>query len=83
MQRRIYIYQPKLNKEIIDLFSMIRPSFIVEHVEDDILTVLDKDYYNEEPFDIESLCYRMVLYYGLFFDRFSIQKLILLIEEIS
>ena len=53
MKRRIYIYQEELNKEIIDLFSMIGSSFVVEQVEDDILTVLDTDYYNEEPLDLE------------------------------
>ncbi len=54
MKRRIYIYQTDLNKEIIDLFSMIGSSFVVEKFEDDILTVIDSDYYNEEPIDLES-----------------------------
>lgn len=54
MQRRIHIYQKELNKEIIDLFSMIGSSFVVEKVVDDVLIVIDKDYYNPEPIDIES-----------------------------
>jgi len=54
MKRRIYIYQENLNNEIIDLFNMIGSSFVVEHFEDDILTILDTDYYNEEPIDLES-----------------------------
>jgi len=54
MKRRIYIYQDKLNKEIVDLFSNIGSSFTVEQVKDDILTVLDTDYYNEEPIDLEA-----------------------------
>lgn len=54
MKRRIYIYQDNLNKEIIDLFSAIGSSFTVEQVKDDVITVLDTDYYNEEPLDLES-----------------------------
>ena len=52
MQRRIHIYQEELNKEIIDLFSMIGSSFVAEKVENDILVVLDKDYYNPEPINL-------------------------------
>ena len=55
MQRRISIYQQELSQEIIDLFGMIGSSFVVEQVKEDIITVLDKDYYNEEPFDLETL----------------------------
>ncbi len=54
MRRRIYIHQNELKSEIIDLFSMIGSSFTVEKVENDILTIIDTDYYNEEPIDIES-----------------------------
>ena len=54
MKRRIHIYQHELRSEIIDLFSTMGSSFVVEKVEDDILTIIDSDYYNEEPFDLES-----------------------------
>ncbi len=54
MKRRISIYQEKMNEEIIDLFSMIGSNFEVEKFENDILTIIDKDYYNPEPIDLES-----------------------------
>ncbi len=55
MKRRIYIHQIELSNEIGNLFSSIGASFIVESIKDDILTVIDTDYYNEEPVDLEAL----------------------------
>jgi len=54
MKRRIYIYQDQISKEIIDLFRSLGSSFSVIDVKDDVLTILDIDYYNPEPFDMET-----------------------------
>lgn len=54
MKRRVYIYQLPLSEEIIGLFSSINENIVVEQVEDTFLTVIDDDYYNEEPIDMVS-----------------------------
>ncbi len=54
MNRRMYIYQKQMSKEIIDLFRVLGSAFSVLDVTDDVLTVLDTDYYNPEPFDMET-----------------------------
>lgn len=54
MKRRVYIYQKNISDDIIDLFNSLGPSFFVESVEDDIITLLDNDYYNPDPVDLES-----------------------------
>ena len=54
MKRRIYIYQTNLNSEIVNLFSLLDSHFNVERVDNNILTIIDTDYYNPEPIDIES-----------------------------
>ncbi len=53
MKRIIHIYQQSLNKEIINLFTMLGSAFNVEKLEDNVLRVIDTDYYNEEPIDLE------------------------------
>lgn len=53
MKRKIYIYQENINKAIVDLFSTLGSSFTVDKLENDILTIIDTDYYNEEPIDLE------------------------------
>lgn len=55
MDRKIYVYQEHLNGEIQELFSNLGENYIVEEINDDILVVLDQDYYNPEPFDFNSL----------------------------
>ena len=55
MQRRIYIYQFELSSEIVDLFSNLGSFFSVEKFEDDILTIIDTDYFNPEPLDFDSI----------------------------
>ena len=65
MKRRIYMYQESLNQEIIDLFNSLGSSFIVEKVEDDILVVIDRDYFNPEPIDFEILRELVVQDFGL------------------
>lgn len=53
MKRKLYIYQENLEVELINLFQSINDNINVETVEDDIITLIDKDYYNEEPIDLE------------------------------
>jgi len=55
MQRRIYIYQFELSSEIVDLFSNLGSFFSVEKFEDDILTIIDTDYFNPEPLDFDAI----------------------------
>lgn len=54
MKRRIYIYQQNISLEIIELFSTLGSHFTIESQEQDVLTILDQDYYNEEPLDFEA-----------------------------
>ncbi len=52
MKRRVYIYQETISDEIIELFNSLGSSFTIESVEDDVITLLDNDYYNPEPIDL-------------------------------
>ncbi|MBN2604551.1 MAG: helix-turn-helix domain-containing protein [Bacilli bacterium] len=54
MKRRIYVYQPNLSTEIIELFSSLGSFFAIENQETDVLTILDTDFYNEDPLDYEA-----------------------------
>ena len=52
MKRRVYIYQKNISPEIAEIFGSFGDNIVVEHVNDDHITVLDNDYYNPEPIDI-------------------------------
>lgn len=51
MKRRIYIYQENMNEELVDLFNTLGDNIIVEEHNNDIITILDMDFYNPEPID--------------------------------
>lgn len=53
MKRRIYVYQDHLNEELELVFSQISDHITIESIEDDVITLFDGDYYNEEPVDLE------------------------------
>ena len=59
MKRKIYIYQKNLSDELILFFEEINNNIKIESIKDDVMTLLDTDYYNEEPLDLES--YHMLL----------------------
>ena len=46
MKRRVYIYQKNISSELIALFNSFGDQITVESVENDLITVLDTDYYN-------------------------------------
>lgn len=52
MKRRVFIYQEFISKEIIELFNSLGSSFKIESVENDVITLIDNDYYNPEPIDL-------------------------------
>ena len=52
MKRRVFIYQKDISEEIIELFSSLGSSFVIESVTEDVLTLIDNDYYNPEPVDL-------------------------------
>lgn len=52
MKRRVYIYQENMSEEIIELFESLGASFVIESVEDDVITLLDTDYFNPEPVNL-------------------------------
>ena len=54
MKRRVYIYQKNVSSELIELFNSFGEQIKVESVEDDIITVLDTDYFNPEPVDLSA-----------------------------
>lgn len=54
MKRRIYVYQSNISLEIIELFSSLGECFAVEGQENNVLTILDTDYYSEEPINFEA-----------------------------
>jgi len=54
MKRLVYIYQKEKNEELVTLFNSLSDNISVENNDDDILTVLDNDYYNPEPIDLVS-----------------------------
>jgi len=64
MKRKIYVYQKNLNEELLLFFKELNNNIKIETFEDDIITLIDKDYYNEEPIDLES-------YYLLLVDDFD------------
>ena len=52
MKRRVFIYQEFISEEIIELFNSLGSSFKIESVENDVITLIDNDYYNPEPIDL-------------------------------
>ena len=52
MKRKVYIYQENISEEIIELFNSLGSSFFIESVDEDIITLIDSDYYNPEPTDL-------------------------------
>jgi len=54
LNRRIYIYQKPLNKELVGLFESINDEIVVETKKADMLILKDQDYYNPEPVDFEA-----------------------------
>lgn len=53
MKRRVYIYQENLNQELVLFFNELSDNIRIESIEDDIITLYDSDYFNEEPIDLE------------------------------
>ena len=54
MKRRVYIYEANFNEELIHVFESIGDNIVIESVKDDVITLLDTDYYNPEPIDLEA-----------------------------
>jgi hypothetical protein len=54
MKRRLYIYQKNISEELVELFENFGDNIVVEEYDNDIITVLDTDYYNPEPIDIDA-----------------------------
>ena len=59
MKRKVYVYQEILNEELILFFKELNNNISIESIKDDVITLIDTDYYNEEPIDLES--YHMLL----------------------
>lgn len=55
MKRAIYIYQANMSPELIAIFEHMNDMVHIEKVEDDVITVVDMDYFNEEPIDFEEI----------------------------
>lgn len=53
MKRRIHIYQQDLVSELRLVFDQLSDHIHVEHQDDNTLILLDEDFYNEEPLDLE------------------------------
>jgi replication initiation and membrane attachment protein DnaB len=54
MKRKVYIYQKDMTDELKLFFEGINENYQIESFENDIITIVDEDYYNEEPVDLES-----------------------------
>ena len=52
MKRRVYIYQRNLSEELVELFNNFGDNYIVEDYNNDVITLLDTDFYNPEPMDL-------------------------------
>ncbi|GEM_PF-870701 len=55
LKRHIYLYQEDISDELPLVFEAINDNIRVDSVTADVMTIVDTDYYNEEPFDIEEL----------------------------
>lgn len=54
MKRRLYIYHKNMTEELVELFSSFGDNIVVESNSDDIITILDTDYFNPEPIDLNA-----------------------------
>ena len=50
----VYLYQKDINHEISELFNNLGENIIVESMGNNVMTILDSDYYNPEPIDLVS-----------------------------
>lgn len=53
MKRRIYIYQTDIPPEMAIVFEQLSDNIHVEQTLPNLLVLIDEDYYNEEPIDLE------------------------------
>ena len=60
MKRRIHIYQENLNPELADIFSAMNDMIRVEELNHNVITLIDMDYFNEEPIDFEEMYYLLI-----------------------
>lgn len=54
VKRRVYIYQKNLSEELVLFFSSINDQIVVESVVEDVITIIDTDYFNEEAVNYEA-----------------------------
>ena len=54
MKRHVYIYQEELSEELILFFEALSDNYTIKEITDNVITILDNDYYTEEPIDLES-----------------------------
>ena len=54
MKRRVYVYQENLSSELVELFNSFGDHIKVETVKENMITILDTDYYNPEPVDLSA-----------------------------
>lgn len=54
MNRKVYVYQNPLNSELESLFGSINENIVVDSIENNLITITDSDYNNEEPIDLVS-----------------------------
>jgi len=64
MKRRIYIYQKELNEELETIFSQLGNHIMIESISDNVITLLDEDYFNQEPLDLEEFHLLLVEDFG-------------------
>lgn len=55
MKRRIHLYHPSMPDDLLLVFEELSERIHIEQREESHLTLLDEDYYNEEPIDLEEL----------------------------
>lgn len=54
MKRRVYVYQKNINDELVELFNNFSDNIEVIEQNSSMITVLDNDYFNPEPIDLEA-----------------------------
>ncbi len=54
MKRRAYVYQENLSEELVMFFEGLSDNYKIEEIKDEVITLFDDDFYNEEPIDLES-----------------------------
>ena len=53
MKRKVYVYQKDFSEELHLFFSSLNDNINVEVLSEDCMVLIDTDYYNEEPIDLE------------------------------